>query len=239
MRRYFAGVVTALAFALSGFVAIGAGATDHRRVIYITNESSTLTDRAVRDALPAFQAALSKDFAPIWDADARLVYIGRKSAPRLAWQIKLTDYPACLGCYGYHEYADRTVRAEVGVNQGNWQITFMHELFEMEADPYAAIPGPVRGVQVGDDWYAMETADPVEANNLAYTRWSATGKPVKISDFVTPEWFDGTSDGPWDFKQHTTKPLQILLGGYQLVWRDGAWGSIDNFGVFHPGEVDD
>lgn len=229
MRRYFAGVATALAFALSGFVAVGAGATDHRRVIYITNDSTALTAQTVRDALPAFQAALSKDFAPVWDADARLVYIGRKTPPANSWRIHLTDYPACVGCYGYHEYRSGVVSAEVGVKDGNWQVVLTHELFELEADPYPRPDGTgIRSQLVGSDWYAVETGDPVEANRYSYVRKSASGKPVRISDFVTPAWFDPSSIvGPWDFKHHTTRALQILPGGYQIVYRNGAWITIN------------
>jgi hypothetical protein len=228
MRRFLAGAATALAFALSGFVAIGAGATDHRRVIYIRNDSTAVTSKAVRDALPAFQSALSKDFAPIWDADAKLVYIGRAAAPKGSWRINITDYPPCLNCYGFHEYTEGTVSATIGAQEGNWQITLTHELFELEADPYPQNDGTgIRSQLVGTDWYAVETADPVESDKLSYVRKSATGKPVRISDFVTPAWFDPSDTaGPWDFKRRTTRALQILPGGYQIIYRNDAWTTL-------------
>jgi hypothetical protein len=74
----------------------------------------------------------------------------------------------------------------------------------------------------------FEVADPVEDNSLAYERPSASGLPVKISDFVTENWFRPHSAGPYDFMRHTSRPLQVLDGGYQMVWVNGAW---DDAGV--------
>jgi hypothetical protein len=230
LRRYLAGAATALAFALSGFVAVGAGSTDNRRVIYIRNTSTAVSAKAVRDALPAFQTALDKDFAPIWDADAKLVYIGRSAAPSKAWVINLVTTPQCLSCAGYHSFDGIAPSAVVGTGKafGNWQVTFTHELFEMEADPYPRDDGSgIRAQLVGTTWYAVETGDPVEATAYSYTRKSATGKAVRISDFVLPAWFDPSNiTGPWDFKKHTTRALEILPQGYQIIYRNGSWTTL-------------
>lgn len=224
MRQRLATYAT-IAVATLVTLGISAPQAEARQTIYVRNVSS-LSNAKVIDAIPAFQAAVSKDFAPIWNADAKLIFIGKAQAPKGAWEIDLTDYPACFNCYGFHEYANGVIRGEVGTAQGNWQITFTHELFEILGDPWADLTGGARGVLVGSAWYALETADPVEANAYTYTRKGRRGQPVRISDFITPEWFVSGSDGPWDFTHAVRFPLQILPGGYQLVYRNGAWESL-------------
>lgn len=215
---------------LCGFVGVGAQAK-FQRVIYVTNTSSVLSDAAVRDALPAFQAAIDKDFDPIWHSDAYLIYIGHSKAPKGSWHIDIVDSPNCFMCAGYHDFNPKTGEAEgvVGAKLGmNWQGIFTHELFEILGDPWVQGDGTdARTVKVGSDKYVVETADPVEADKYAYWRSSKSGKPVMISDFVTPAWFRAGSTGRWDFTGSCRRPLQILPEGYQLVFRNGQLISLD------------
>lgn len=196
----------------------------YERVIYVSNTSSVLSDAAVRDALPAIQSAVDKDFFPVWHERAHLIFIGHNRAPKGSWHIDIVDTPACFNCAGYHDFtADGDVEAIVGAALGmNWTGIFTHELFEMLVDPWAANDlDSMRTVKVGQDRYVVETADPVEADRYAYWRSSASGKPVMISDFVTPAWFRRGSKGLWDFTRSCKRPLQILPDGYQLVIRGG------------------
>jgi hypothetical protein len=212
MRR----LVCLVAIALIALCYAGTAAAGGQR-IYIRNMSTSVPDADVVDALPAFQAAVSEDFAPFWHVDAELVFLGHDPAPLDGWRIVLVDSPACWFCDGFHEVAKGIPRAEVGMQEG-WQVTFSHELFEMLADPMIN-----RGVLVGKKWYALEVCDPVEANEIAYERPSATGVPVQISDFVTENWFRPHSAGPYDFLRQTHRPLQVMNGGYSLVWRNNDW----------------
>ena len=205
-----------LAIVLLALCYAGGAAAGGQR-IYIRNMSTVVPDAAVVDALPAFQAAVSEDFAPLWHVDAELVFIGQDPAPLDGGRIVLVDSPACWFCDGFHEVVKGLPRAEVGMQDG-WQVTFSHELFEMLADPMIN-----RGVLVGKKWYALEVCDPVEANQIAYTRPSTAGVPVQISDFVTENWFRPHSAGPYDFMRQTNRPLQVLDQGYQLVWRNNDW----------------
>lgn len=178
-----------------------------------------LSDERILDALPAFQRAVSDDFARVWNADATLVFT--EQTPFRGWEIEIVDNPGCWFCAGYHDVRDGVPYSEVGAygdTDWAWQVTFTHELFELLADPYIN-----RGVLVGKKWYALEVADPVEADNLAYPRPGLSGTDVWISDFVTENWFRRGSVGPYDFAGHVTRPLQVLPGGYQLIWRNGAW----------------
>jgi hypothetical protein len=45
--------------------------------IVIINQCSVLSDENVQAVIPAVQAQVSEDFAPIWNADATLQFLGR------------------------------------------------------------------------------------------------------------------------------------------------------------------
>lgn len=212
MRRGL--VVTILALA---FTSPAAAAN-----IVVTNASS-LPDTEIADALPTFQRALDEDYAAVWPmARGTKLFLG--AAPPDAWEIRIVDLPSCMFCAGYHDVTDGVPYAVVS-RLDDWQLTFTHELWELLVNPYidrVAIVQPKQGKRV----YALETADPVEAEKFAYTRPSATGRPVRISDFLTPAWFERGSTGPWDFSHETNRPLQLLEDGYQLYLKNGAWVAV-------------
>jgi hypothetical protein len=190
--------------------------------IYVTNDSS-LPDAEIADAMPAFQRALDQDFAPNWrEARGSELFLGE--APPGAWEIRIVDTPECWFCSGYHDLDDGVPYAVVSTLD-DWQGTFSHELWEILVNPYldrVAIVKPKTLTRV----YALETADPVEGERSVYVRPSASGKPVQISDFVTPAWFRRDSHGPWDFTRGTKRPFQLLEDGYQLWLHNGAWNAL-------------
>ena len=189
--------------------------------IYVQNNSTQISDSEIADALPAFQTSIDKDFAPEWNVDATLELT--HVVPPHSWLIELVDTPACWFCAGYHDIQDGAPHAQVGVD-GDWPIAFDHELKEMLADPFTnrgMLISPRRGAR--RQWYALEVCDPVEADALAYSRPSASGKPIHLSDFVLESWFRRGSRGPWDFTRATRRPLQILSDGYQLRWGGVSW----------------
>lgn len=186
--------------------------------IYVLNDSTDTTDQEITNALPAFQAAVSNDFAPYW-SDAKLVFADE--APPKAWTVTVTNTLECFFCLGYHDVHKHVPYAKVLAGDG-WQVTFTHEVFELIGNPYID-----QAVLVAGRWWAMETADPVEANELAYPRPGADGTPVQISDFILPAWFRARSTGPWDFTHATHRARQILSDGYQLYWnaKKRTWSS--------------
>ena len=200
------------------------------QVIYVRNTSTYVTDAQVRNALPAFQAALSGDFAPIWHVDAKLVFIGSRTAPVGSETITLIDKGDVKGALAFHELVngvpDSIIYTAVSKFYGySWTVGFTHELWEMLADP-----GLVRTMQdqTGMIW-ANEVADPVEADADGYTRPGADGKPVLISDFVTEKWFGALDAGPYDFCNHIQSPLVIDKGGYAQWWDGTSWHVTSNF----------
>ncbi len=95
-------------------------------------------------------------------------------------------------------------------NGSSWTATLSHELLEMLADPW------INWCATGNDSkiYALEVCDAVEADDLGY---DIDG--VRVSDFVTPAWFEPTCADRLDFKKHVSKELELAelelaRGGY-------------------------
>jgi hypothetical protein len=196
------------------------------QTLYIKNSSAMPTAQLV-DEVSAWQTAVDQDFAPEWGVRADLV-VTDVVPPNAPW-VELLDQPDCFYCAGYHDVLDRVPHAEIGVSGDTAydSNTATHEIFEVLADPYinrGMLISPRRGVR--RRWYALEVADPVEADRLSYTRVSATGQPVAISDFVREAWFRRGSHGPWDFTSATKHALQVLKDGYQLLWTGWEWATL-------------
>ena len=50
--------------------------------IVIVNKCSVLSDDNIQAVIPAIQAQVTEDFAPIWEASATLQFLGRASTSR-------------------------------------------------------------------------------------------------------------------------------------------------------------
>jgi hypothetical protein len=180
--------------------------------IAILNASSVLTDAEVAAAIPALQTQISRDFAPIWNIDATLVFVPAGQAPQAADLVAhLLDDSDQAGALGYHD-DDGTAgapRALIFVKDDieggfSWTVTVSHELLEMLVDP-----GCERTASVGALEYAYEVCDAPEDDSFGY---AVDG--VTVSDFVTPAWFTPGAAGPYDLRGHINAPLQVLGGGY-------------------------
>jgi hypothetical protein len=212
-------VLVAIAVTFAGSAAAAAAAVP----IYVTNESTVITDAQLQDALTCFQRAVTDDFAPVWHADAQLVFA---QPPAGVWEIRVSDDSDSFGALAYHDVIGGApvakVFAKTNIDYGyNWETAFTHELFEMLADPWVN-----RAARTAKGWYMVEVGDPVEDDAFAYWRTTDTGAPCAISDFVTEAWYRKGAKGPYDFTGHARKPLQLLTGGYQLVWRATGWAPI-------------
>lgn len=213
----------AIAFVLFLWVvALATAAYADAGTIYVRNISSVVTDAQLQAQMPAFQDAFTKDFDPAWGTSTKLAFSPFPPAKSEVLHIVDEDTKA-PGALGYHDVASgvpygrvlakTTLKANFSLS-----VTITHELFEMAVDPYTN-----DAVKVSRYWYPFylqETGDPVESDQFGYTR-----DGVLISDFVLPKWFRVGSSGPWDFARHTTRPLQILHGGYQIAWSrmSGTW----------------
>ena len=231
------GTAAIAAVVVSALIGIGATAskTSQVQVIYVQDKSTLVSVAELKNALPAFQAALSKDFAPLWHVDAKLVYLPRATpVPAGAESITLVDKGNVKGALAYHEMVDGVADSiiYVGVSKlygYSWTVGFTHELWEMLADAPAGA-GAVDTMQSPDGTiWAKEIADPCEADSDGYTRPGADGKPVLISDFVTERWFGAEQLGPYDFMNHIQAALVILKGGYAQWWDGATWNMVNNF----------
>lgn len=190
------------------------------RTVYVVDQSTVVHVSDLENALPAFQAAVSNDFAPVWGQDAQLELTD--AAPAGAWTIYVQDNSTMPGALGFHNFANGNVYARVFVRTTlnwnvAWQAVFTHELFEMLADPY------IDRLTLGPRLYLVEVSDPVEEDAFNYSLPDAGGNPTPISDFVTPAWYSKRTRGPFDFARHVAKRGEVLFGGYVSWWQDGAW----------------
>ena len=138
-------------------------------MIAVTNASTCLTDAQVEAVLPALQKQVTDDFRAYWDLDCTLVFGARNQ--QLAkdwWQIVVLDNPDQAGVLGYHEISSQgtplgKVFAKLDIsNETPWTVTLSHELLEMLADPWTNWCA----VAIDNQIYALEVADPVEADEL-------------------------------------------------------------------------
>ncbi len=216
-----------IATAANVLVFIGASASDlvtagHPSIV-VTNRSTVVTAANLAEWLPAFQYAVSYQFAPSWGSSCHLL-LG-DTVPKGAWQIVVLDTSDQAGALGYHDetpdgYPLGKIFAKTDVDNGySITVTFTHELFEMLADPDIS-----RAYQTGNtEFTALEVGDPVEADRYGYTNRSHPG--VLISDFILPAWFgQGFVGAPYDHAGHVTRPKQLLSGGYVSLWEgQGGW----------------
>ena len=221
-------LVAAFTLALLALAAAApAGAQPQPAAVYIVNASTTVTDAQIANAVPAFQQALDTAFSPAYGSDPTIVQVPTgQAAPFGGWTITIQDQVDSCWCYGYHDVAAGVPVAYVETD-GQWTITFTHELFEMLADPYVdRVAGPRFSNQPATKLYTYEVCDPVEDNRYAWTLPGADGSPVLISDFVTDNWFSAQGGAPLDYMGHVHHAGVVLPGGYIWILKNGTWREI-------------
>src|SRR4249919_728666 len=172
-------------------------------VAYVGNHSAEVTNADIANSLPAFQTAVSRDFAPVWGTDAVLTTdpAAEQTANMLVY---VNDEPDCWGCLGYHDVVlgrpTSYVFADLAEQyHDSWQLILTHELFEMLADPWIN-----RYAIWSHRTWLVEVCDQVEDGYYAYRIG-----PVVISDFIFPKWFDSRLKGPVDFTHGLKRSGQI------------------------------
>ncbi len=188
------------------------------RTIQIVNRSTVATDAQLKPIVDALQIQVSRDFAPIWDVDAHLVFVpkGQPAAPG-TWQLLILDDADQAGCLGYHDLSSDgqpigKVFARTDLTAGSMlSVTISHELLELLADPYVDRVVVVDLGHLTGALFCLEICDAPESDELGY---KING--IQVSDFVTPYWFHKTPipGKKLDFCGHITKPFQILHNGY-------------------------
>jgi hypothetical protein len=154
-----------------------------RAAVLIVNQSTLVTDEQIQDALPAFQQAVTNDFAPVWGTDATLT---TDPATEDAWTVTITDEPDVLFAAGYHYLDHGRPAAKVFADAMPWQLVLTHELFEMLVDPWLN-----RSVRAHGKWWLVEVGDPVETRSYQLPSASrVAGEHQRFRDAcVVPPWF--------------------------------------------------
>ena len=173
----------------------------------------------------ALQKFVTEYVAPVWGTPARLVKTTgfRKGA----WALVFLDSADQANALAYHELTPdgfplskvfvKTI-AEAGASL---TVATSHELVEMLVDP------AINLLSLGPDpkaAYAYESADPVEADSLAFT---VGGFPM--TDFVYPSYFESfrkPKSTKFDYRGEVTRPFETLPRGYQLVFKNGKWSQL-------------
>jgi hypothetical protein len=194
-------------------------------VVFVDNESSVVPQADVDAAVPAFQVAVSRDFASVWGTDATLTTDPAVPAQMV---VRLEDDADCGGCLGYHDViggrpTSRVFARTSALDNESWQLVFSHELEEMLVDPWVN-----RLAEWGGRTWLVEVSDPCESGLYAYF---VDG--VAISDFITPRWYDRSLPGRFDFTGRFRRAGQVGQHGYASYRDPGAWGGWSQVFGYH------
>lgn len=188
------------------------------RTIYVTNESSVLSDAQVQDALAALGTQVARDFALAWGITCQLFFAG-KQAPAGVEVIHILDNSDQADALGYHETdtSDNPVGfvfAKTSMDYGeSWSVTLSHELLEQLVDPYCTL------LSYAENWrghkvaaIAQEVCDPVEGDSYLIGN-------TQVSNFVLPLYFSqpplpAGSKLYVDCLGRLSQPLEMTPGGY-------------------------
>jgi hypothetical protein len=187
--------------------------------VAVINQSKSLSNDDVKQAVPALQAQVHHDFAPVWGIDAELTFVPSNSEPPAgSWWLVIFDNSDQPGALGYHDLTSEglplgKVFAGTDMQYGlNWTITASHELLEMLADPDIDLTVFVQPDDQTGRIYAYEICDACEADNYGY---AING--TMVSDFVYPAWFESfraSNSTQFDKQDQIHKPFDLLAGGY-------------------------
>lgn len=240
-----AAVAAVLSGATIGYLTPKVSQKTPAETMYIRNLSPKyITDATIKHDIPAWEQAVNVDFAGAWHTTPfRLVFIGKKPAPRGAMVATFVDKGPVQGALAYHTIQNGAPAIIVYAGTAAYygydnSVSFTHELEELAADPTISItnqgyPYPwisyisktnqtsQTDLAPGTVW-AQEVSDPVEA-------YSYKIDGVKISDFVTPNWFNDEVSGSYDFMGVVQAPFTIAWGGYAQFWNGVSWTLVSNW----------
>lgn len=172
-------------------------------------DTALLSDDMVASYVAAQQIQVSRDFAPLWGADAKCIFVAPDHpVPEAAWQVWFKDHTDQDGALGYHDVAGNPIAyvfvADDLADGISWTVTASHEVLEMLGDPKIT-----RVADVGGFEYAYEACDACEDDQFAYLINGHT-----MTDFVLPSWFDPAGKAPFTFRNTIGAPLTLAAGGY-------------------------
>lgn len=246
MKRSLGVLATVVAVFFAGFTIHkpAVNPTSGVETIYVKNLSPQyMSDSQIKHDIPSWEQAANKDFAPVWSTPQVKIILLSKSdpAPRGAIVAYFVKSGPIQGALAYHTVIDKAPAIVVYTGVGDFygynnSVSFTHELEEMLADPTVSVTNQgypysqfcldgsntCEGMMPGTVW-AQEVSDAVES-------YDYTINGVKISDFITPNWFnDEAGPGGFDFLNKLSEPFEIAVGGYSQFWNGQTWNVVMNF----------
>lgn len=209
----------------------------HGLTIYIHNYAGRyFSNQSIRNDIPAWEHAVNDQFARYWPAPAvRFVLLRRRGTPAGGVEADIVGYGKVTGAIAYHtvvrgepkivDYAG--VADQYGFSNS---VAVTHEIFETLADTAIStlnLGWPAdyfyrshlpESIPANAIW-VQEVCDPVE--HVTYHLPGRNGEPVRISDFITSNWFNDQLDEPFDWVRAVEQPYTILPGGYAQFLVDG------------------
>jgi hypothetical protein len=189
------------------------------RVSLVNHPGSGVDDAALVTIAAALDRQIKEHFGPLFNIYCDVV--ATNSPLPTDWVIGMFKDADQPGALGYHDLTPNGLPlAKVfplldAQDGANLSTTISHELMEMLADPYLRLAAQDN---TGKFW-AYEVCDAVEADE-----YDIDG--VKVSNFVTPEYFEPPTDlngVKLDYLGKITKPFEVRPGGY-MQWYDGTSG---------------
>jgi hypothetical protein len=184
--------------------------------IFIRTKTSLVTEKQLRDMIPALQHQVTEHFEPVWGVGAKLTYDDDPRPRGYQIVIRRTGSKSDDGYLGYHfspsGYPVASIFAETDMGEdGSVSDTLSHEILEMLVDPacnlYASRPGA--GTRPGRGYF-YEVCDPVETQKYKIDDY-------KVCDFVYPEWYEYAwkrGSRRFDHLKRISEPFEILPGCY-------------------------
>jgi hypothetical protein len=193
--------------------------------ISVINASTVCKDDEIAAYVPDLQTQVTRDFAPVWGADAQLTFVPTGSKPdSKSWHLAVLDDSDQAGALGYHDLTAQGLPLSKVFAKSDKQydqsvsITMSHELLEMLGDPGINMTAQGPDPASPDDgnavaFYMYEACDACEADEYGYEI-----NDTVVSDFVYPAWFGGAAAKQFDQQSKLKRPFEILDGGYIGVW---------------------
>jgi hypothetical protein len=193
--------------------------------VAVVNQSSNVTDATITKWINAVKIQADRDISKFWGYSVDFIQIPKgQPIPKTDWYCGFFDTSDTAGAAGWHDVGpnNEPLIKCFTKNAGDPAITFSHEIAESISDTNANTT--IKGFDEKGKacTYFLENCDAVEEDTYAING-------VTVSDFVSKNWFVANSKGPYDYLEHTTKPFQILQGGYMEVNYGQGWTEIDKF----------
>lgn len=190
----------------------------------VNHPGSGATDADLQRIAAAIERQVREHFAPAWFLTTKIVVRFMTTPSDGDWVVGCFENADQPGALGYHDATPSglplsKIFPKLDLADGaNLSTTISHEVLEMLADPFLT-----RCVQdaTGKIW-ALEVADACENNE-----YEIDG--VKVSDFVTPHYFEPPkvlAGVKLDHLDLVKAPFEVLPGGYMQYFDAHGWHQV-------------